>query len=106
MEAYCDHRGVEATEPTARTWIRLSFETRIFDRLGNAHNPMFSYDWKMVPRDIEQLNLEVYANDGDPSLSVFPWQAADGSALPAGAEKTKPRLKKDPFSELQVPARP
>ena len=106
MDAYCVHRGVEATQPTARTWIRLSFETRIFDRLGNAHNPMFSYDWEMVPRDIEQLNLQVYSNEGDPSLYVFPWQAADGSPLPPGALKTRPRLKTEPFEGLTLPELP
>lgn len=106
MDAYCVHRGVEAAEPTERTWIRLSFEVRIFDRLGNAHNPMFNYDWKMVPRDIEQLKLDVFANDGDTSLSVFPWQAPDGSELPHGAEKTKPRLKRNALDDLSLPPRP
>jgi hypothetical protein len=96
MDCYCVHRGVEATERTPRTWLRLSFEERrrVFDRLGNAHNPLFDYAWQMVERDIEQLHLVPFRTDGDPSHNVFPWQALDGSALPAGAPKTKPRLRR------------
>lgn len=98
MDCYCVHRGVEATVRTPRTWLRLSFEERrrVFDRLGNAHNPLFDYAWPMVERDIEQLHLVSFRSDGDPSLNVFPWQALDGSPLPDGAPKTKPRLRKSP----------
>lgn len=96
MDCYCVHRGVEASERTHRTWLRLSFEERrrIFDRLGNAHNPLFDYAWEMVERDIEQLHLVPFRSDGDPSHRVFPWQALDGSPLPPGAPKTKPRLRR------------
>jgi len=95
MDCYCVHRGVEAREPTFRTWLRLSFEERrrVFDRLGNAHNPLFDYAWEMVERDIEQLHLEAYREDSDPSLRVFPWQGLDGKPLPPGAPKTKPKLR-------------
>jgi hypothetical protein len=27
---------------------------REFDRLGNTHNPMFNYEWKMVERNIAE----------------------------------------------------
>jgi hypothetical protein len=95
MDCYCVHRGVEADEPVMRTWLRLSFEERrrVFDRLGNAHNPLFDYDWQMVERDIEQLHLVAYREDGDPTLRVFPWQDAEGRPLPPGAPKTKPNLR-------------
>lgn len=95
MDCYCVHRGVEASEPVMRTWLRLSFEERrrVFDRLGNAHNPLFDYAWTMVERDIEQLHLKAYREDGDPTLRVFPWQDADGRPLPPGAPKTKPNLR-------------
>lgn len=95
MDCYCVHRGVEATERVHRTWLRLSFEERrrIFDRLGNAHNPLFDYAWPMVERDIEQLHLRAF-REQDPSHNRFPWQALDGSPLPAGAPKTKPRLRR------------
>ncbi len=96
MDCYCVHRGVEASTRTHRTWLRLSFEERrrIFDRLGNAHNPLFDYAWDMVERDIEQLHLVPFRQNGDPSHNVFPWQALDGSPLPPGTPKTKPRLRR------------
>jgi hypothetical protein len=98
MDCYCVHRGVEnqTGAPVFRTWLRLSFEERrrIFDRLGNAHNPLFDYDWPMVDRDIEQLGLRAFREGGDPSLSVFPWQGLDGKPLPPGAPKTSPRLRR------------
>lgn len=103
MDAYSVHRGVEADKPTYRTWIRLSFEVRIFDRLGNAHNPMFNYAWNMQPRDIESLGLEAFVPTSDPSLRVFPWQAPDGSALPAGAQKSQPKLRNDAFGGVTLP---
>jgi hypothetical protein len=53
MDAYCVHRGDVADRPMTRTWLRVSWETRIFDRLGNSHNPLFAYDWEMVPRDTD-----------------------------------------------------
>lgn len=98
MDSYCVHRGVEATERTFRTWLRLSFEERrrVFDRLGNAKNPCLDYAWEMVPRDIEQLGLVAYRagrEGSDPSHAVFPWQGLDGRPLPPGAPKTKPRLR-------------
>ncbi|MBA3540834.1 MAG: hypothetical protein H0T79_14575 [Deltaproteobacteria bacterium] len=97
MDCYCVHRGVEATQWSVyRTWLRVSFEERrrIFDRLGNAHNPLFDYAWEMVVRDIEQLHLIPFRADSDPTLRVFPWQDASGKPLPKGAPKTKPRLRR------------
>ncbi len=95
MDCYCVHRGVEADVRTFRTWLRLSFEERrrVFDRLGNAHNPLFAYEWPMVERDIEALGLRSFRPASDPSLRVFPWQDLDGTSLPSGAPKTKPRLR-------------
>lgn len=93
IDAYTVHRGTEATEETFRTWIRLSFEVRKFDRLGNAHNPMFQYDWEMVKRDIESLNLVAYDETSDPSLRVFPWQDVDGQQHQDPKTRTKPNLK-------------
>jgi hypothetical protein len=93
IDAYTVHRGTEAVEPTFRTWVRLSFEVRKFDRLGNAHNPLFAYDWEMVPRDIEGLNLTAFNEDCDSSLRVFPWQQTDGQAHADPKARTKPLLK-------------
>ncbi|MFY0542428.1 hypothetical protein [Nannocystis pusilla] len=93
MDAYTVHRGAAAEVDTYRTWIRLSFEVRIFDRLGNAHNPMFRYAWDMVPRDIEGLGLVAWDPDSDPSLRVFPWQDERGEPHPDRHTRTQPRLK-------------
>ncbi len=92
MDCYSVHRGDKAKVRVYRRWTRYSFEVRIFDRLGNAHNPMFDYNWEMVPRDIEALGLVPYDSNADASLNVFPWQALDGSPLPEGAPKTQPNL--------------
>lgn len=93
IDAYTVHRGTEAEVETFRTWIRLSFEVRKFDRLGNAHNPLFKYNWNMVPRDIEGLNLVASDETIDPSLRVFPWQDKDGNAHVDPKKRTKPQLK-------------
>ncbi len=98
MDCYCVHRGVENEGPSRvfRTWLRVSFEERrrVFDRLGNAHNPLFDYEWNMVDRDIEQLGLRPFRTNADASLRVFPWQDLEGNALPKGAPKTKPKLRR------------
>jgi hypothetical protein len=92
IDGYTVHRGSPASEPVVRTWIRVSFEVRIFDRLGNAHNPMFAYDWPMVRRDIEGLSLVAFDPDCDPSLRVFPWQKPDGTPWEDPAMRTSPDL--------------
>jgi hypothetical protein len=92
IDAYTVHRGTEAQEETFRTLIRLSFEVRKFDRLGNAKNPLFQYNWEMLPRDIEGLNLVAYDENCDPSLRVFPWQDETGNAHSDPKKRTKPNL--------------
>ncbi|MFA6049992.1 MAG: hypothetical protein WC761_02240 [Candidatus Paceibacterota bacterium] len=52
MNAYTVHRAVIAHAPVYRTFFRLSYDVKIFDRLGNTHNPMFNYNWNMVERDV------------------------------------------------------
>ena len=95
IDGYTVHRGSEALAETFRTWIRLSFEVRQFDRLGNAHNPLFQYDWPMVPRDIEGLGLIAFNEDCDPSLRVFPWQDPSGAAHADPKKRTKPNLRSE-----------
>ena len=53
INAYQVHRSDYATEDSERTFLRLSFTLRKFDRLGNTHNPLFNYDWTMVPRETQ-----------------------------------------------------
>lgn len=50
MNAYTVHRADKTDKPTARTFFRLSFDTIVFDRFGNTHNPMFDYNWTMTTR--------------------------------------------------------
>lgn len=62
MDAYCVHRSTAAETDHYRTFFRLTYEVRKFDRLGNAHNPLFDYSWDMVPRDIHST-LREYKNE-------------------------------------------
>ncbi|MES2199910.1 MAG: hypothetical protein V4489_07065, partial [Chlamydiota bacterium] len=43
-------------KPILRTFVRVIYSTRKYDRLGNAHNPAFDYEWEMVRREA-QLDL-------------------------------------------------
>ena len=53
INAYQVHRSDYAIKNSDRTFVRLSYTLRQFDRLGNTHNPLFDYDWEMVPRDMQ-----------------------------------------------------
>ncbi len=52
MDAYAVHTAAQVTIETDRTFVRLSYSVRKFDRLGNSHNPFFDYTWDMVERDV------------------------------------------------------
>ena len=52
MDAYTVHRSARVQGD--RTFIRVSFSVREFDRLGNTLNPMFDYAWTMLPRDVSK----------------------------------------------------
>jgi len=54
MDVYTVHRSDWASEAGFRTFLRLSYDVAIFDRLGNAHNPLFDYEWEMLPRDTQE----------------------------------------------------
>ena len=51
MDCYAVHSANKA-ENAKRTFCRLSFSVRQFDRLGNSHNHLFDYNWQMFTRDI------------------------------------------------------
>lgn len=53
INAYCLHRADVAKIDTQRTFFRMSYTVREFDRLGNAINKMFDYEWDMVARNVE-----------------------------------------------------
>ena len=52
MDAYAVHASTKTTKRCERTFLRLSYSVRQFDRLGNSHNPGFDYNWEMVERDV------------------------------------------------------
>lgn len=52
MDAYTVHKAAIMEVSDYRTFFRLSFSVRVFDRMGNTHNPLFDYDWEMVARDV------------------------------------------------------
>lgn len=54
MDCYAVHSANKA-ENTKRTFCRLSFSVRQFDRLGNSHNHLFDYKWDMFTRDINSV---------------------------------------------------
>lgn len=56
INAYCLHRADIVRQDTQRTFFRMSYTVREFDRLGNAKNKMFDYDWEMVARDFRGDN--------------------------------------------------
>lgn len=53
MDAYTVHRSDSAKQECFRTFLRVSYDVKIFDRLGNAHNPLFDYQWEMMARDTQ-----------------------------------------------------
>lgn len=54
MNAFTVHKSAKSERFVYRTFIRLSYDTMIFDRFGNTHNPMFQYNWNMVSRDTKK----------------------------------------------------
>lgn len=52
MDAYMVHESGYADHDGERVFIRLTYDMKIFDRLGNTHNPNLSYSWEMVERNV------------------------------------------------------
>ena len=57
-DAHCVHRAAVASRAIRRVFLRVSFDTKVFDRLGNTHNDLFDYDWEMVKRGVQATLLE------------------------------------------------
>lgn len=51
MDSYLVHSANNAKN-NKRTFCRLSYSVRKYDRLGNSHNHLFDYKWEMFERDI------------------------------------------------------
>jgi len=53
--AYTVHKSDTADTPLYRTFFRLTYDTIIYDRIGNTHNPLYHYKWPMVAREGRRL---------------------------------------------------
>jgi hypothetical protein len=53
LTPYCIHRGVcnNTRRAIERTFVKIVITRNQYNREGNTLNPMFKYDWVMVPRD-------------------------------------------------------
>lgn len=60
MDCYCVHQGTAADIEVFRTFVRVSFEVRIFDHIDNGVNPLFAYDWPRADRHIGTLGLTIH----------------------------------------------
>lgn len=54
MDAYMVHESGIAGREGLRTFLRLTYDVKKFDRLGNTHNSMIDYDWLMVDRKVHE----------------------------------------------------
>lgn len=52
MTAYSVHESTPAIEDVTRTFVRLEFSRKVFDRLGNTINPLFDLDWNYQERSM------------------------------------------------------
>lgn len=52
MDAYTVHESGIASRSGLRTFLRVTFDLKEFDREGNTHNSMLDYDWQMVARKV------------------------------------------------------
>jgi hypothetical protein len=51
LDPFVVHRAALAPEDVQRTFVKISFSEKRYNRQGNTHNPLFAYDWVMKPRD-------------------------------------------------------
>ena len=54
MDGYAVHGANPVSNPaeSKRTFLRVSYSVRVFDRLNNSKNNSFDYNWEMVERSI------------------------------------------------------
>lgn len=79
LDPYCVHNvGFNNSEqPLFRTFVKISFSQNKYCKLGNARNPLFVYDWPMIPRyqvpyDNSALQRSSHRKDRDQFLEVNP----------------------------------
>ncbi|MGN4724183.1 hypothetical protein ACTFR8_24410 [Bacillus cereus group sp. MYBK15-3] len=52
MTAYSVHESTATSKDVLRTFVRLEFSLKKFDRKGNSVNPLFDLDWNYQEREI------------------------------------------------------
>lgn len=61
MTAYNVHESTESTVNTLRTFVRIEFSLKEFNRIGNTINEEFKLDWEYEDRSIPpHLKLELF----------------------------------------------
>lgn len=77
MDAYTVHESGLASRDGRRTFLRLTYDLKIFDRAGNTHNSMLDYEWEMVDRDVHStVTTPTARNLQDPSAVIYFAQSA------------------------------
>lgn len=79
LDPYCVHNvGFNETDKTvSRTFVKISVSQSKYCKLGNAHNPLFIYDWPMIPRhnvpyNREALQKSSHRKDRDHYIEINP----------------------------------
>lgn len=54
MDAYTVHESGFAEFKGLRTFIRITYDVKDFDRLGNTHNSSIDYSWDMTERNVHE----------------------------------------------------
>lgn len=63
MDAYTVHESGFAAFDGLRSFLRVTFDLKEFDRLGNTHNPSLAYSWPMVARTAQDEVIEPRLSD-------------------------------------------
>lgn len=69
MDAYTVHESGIASRSGLRTFLRVTFDLKEFDREGNTHNSMLEYDWDMVTRKVHHEVATPHLAD----IEASPW---------------------------------
>ena len=55
MDAYTVHESGIASRKDIRSFLRVTYDLKMFDRLGNTHNSMLDYKWDMEARNVHEV---------------------------------------------------
>lgn len=79
LDPYCIHNvGFNNTDQSIfRTFVKISVSKSKYCKLGNARNPLFTYDWPMVPRynvpyNKSAIQLSSHRKDRDRFIEINP----------------------------------